>query len=147
MVAKAGGRRAKGQGEMGGKNPLVVLADADLDMAVNVAANGAFMSTGQRCTASSRLIVQDGIHDRFVAALLDKLQSWRVGHALQPDTHIGPVVDQAQLDTDLRYLEIGSSEGAKLAWGGRLLEPPTRGFFLEPALSTDSLPALRMNHP
>jgi alpha-ketoglutaric semialdehyde dehydrogenase len=145
IVAKAAARRAKVQVEMGGKNPLVVLDDADLDIAVNVAANGAFMSTGQRCTASSRLIVQDGIHDRFVAALLAKLQSWRVGHALESDTHIGPVVDQAQLDTDLGYLAIGSSEGAKLAWGGRLLERPTRGFFLEPALFTDSLPTMRIN--
>jgi aldehyde dehydrogenase (NAD+) len=145
IVAKAAARRAKVQVEMGGKNPLVILDDADLDVAVNVAANGAFMSTGQRCTASSRLVVQDGIHDRFVAALLAKLQSWRVGHALESDTHIGPVVDQAQLDSDLRYLEIGSSEGAKLAWGGALLERPTRGFFLEPALFTDSLPAMRIN--
>jgi aldehyde dehydrogenase (NAD+) len=145
IIAKAAARRAKVQVEMGGKNPLIVLDDADLDIAVNVAANGAFMSTGQRCTASSRLIVQDGIHDRFVAALIDRMGSWKVGHALEPETHVGPVVDQSQLDTDLRYLEIGRSEGARLAWGGRLLQRPTRGFFLEPALFTESSPAMRIN--
>ncbi len=145
IVTKAAARRAKVQVEMGGKNPLVILDDADLDVAVNVAANGAFMSTGQRCTASSRLIVQEGIHDRFVDALLAKIQSWRIGHALEPDTHIGPVVDQSQFDTDKSYLQLGVTEGAKLAWGGRSLQRPTQGFFLEPALFTESSPAMRIN--
>ncbi|HJY47974.1 MAG TPA: aldehyde dehydrogenase family protein, partial [Stellaceae bacterium] len=91
----------KFQLEMGGKNPLVVLDDADLDVAAECAFQGAFMSTGQRCTASSRLIVGEGIHDRFVGALTEKLKGARVGDALKPDTKIGPVVDQKQLDQDL----------------------------------------------
>jgi acyl-CoA reductase-like NAD-dependent aldehyde dehydrogenase len=87
--------------EMGSKNPLVVLDDADLAVAVNVAVQGAFFSTGQRCTASSRLIVTEGIHDRFVAAVSERLASLRVGNALSPETEMGPVVEQPQLDQDL----------------------------------------------
>ncbi|HAV50776.1 MAG TPA: aldehyde dehydrogenase family protein, partial [Brevundimonas sp.] len=83
-------RQARVQMEMGGKNPLVILNDADLARAVEVALDGAFMSTGQRCTASSRLIVEDGIHDRFVAALAERVSALKVGHALEPDTQIGP---------------------------------------------------------
>src|ERR687897_3107528 len=93
--------------EMGGKNPLVVLDDADLATAVNCAVNGAFFSTGQRCTASSRLIVTEQIHDRFVAAMVEQLGALKVDHALKDGTHIGPVVDQKQLEQDLSYLEIG----------------------------------------
>jgi len=126
----------KVQLEMGGKNPLVVLDDADLDLAVETAAQGAFFSTGQRCTASSRLIVTEGIHDRFVAALTARMQGLRVGHALEDGTEIGPVVDRRQLDTDLKYLEIGSREGAVLT-GGRELTRDTPGFYLEPALFTE----------
>ncbi len=112
---RQGGRAAwrKVQLEMGGKNPLVVLDDADLPTAVNVAVQGAYFSTGQRCTASSRLIVTAGIHDRFVAAMTDKLKTLKVDDALAAGTDIGPVVDQSQLEQDLRYLEIGESEGAR----------------------------------
>ncbi|SFH48592.1 aldehyde dehydrogenase (NAD+) [Palleronia marisminoris] len=127
----------KVQLEMGGKNPFVVLDDADLEVAVEAAVNGAFFSTGQRCTASSRLIVTERIHDRFVAALIDKIDSLRVGHALKEGTQIGPVVDQGQLEIDQRYLEIGRREGATLKHGGRRLEQPTAGFYLEPALFTE----------
>ena len=91
-------RGAKFQLEMGGKNPLVVLNDANMDVAVDCAVNGAFYSTGQRCTASSRLIVEDGIHDRFVDAMIDATRSLRVGNAIDETTQIGPVVDQAQFD-------------------------------------------------
>jgi len=126
----------KMQLEMGGKNALVVLGDADLRVAVECAVNGAFFSTGQRCTASSRLIVTADIHDRFVEALVDRINSLVVDDALKPGTQIGPVVDQSQLNQDLSYLEIGKSEGAKLLVGGELLRRETPGFYLSPALFT-----------
>lgn len=130
--------------EMGGKNPLVVLDDADLDLAVECAVNGAFYSAGQRCTASSRFIVTPGIHDRFVQAVVAKLEGLNIGHALDPQTHIGPVVDQGQLDTNLKYLDIGKQENAILHWGGERLERPTPGFYLQPALFTQVQPGLRI---
>ncbi len=136
---------AKFQIEMGGKNPLVVLDDADLDTAVECAANGAFYSTGQRCTASSRLVVSEGIHDRFVGALVDRLKNLVVDDALKDGTQIGPVVDQNQLDQDISYLNIGREEGANLAWGGELLNRDTPGFYLQPALFTDTASGMRIN--
>ncbi len=113
----------KFQLEMGGKNPLVVLDDADLKVAVECAANGSYFSTGQRCTASSRLVVTEGIHDRFVAALTERLQGLVVDHALKQGTHIGPVVDQSQFDQDESYIGIAKEEGAKLALGWRAPQP------------------------
>lgn len=130
-------RRARVQLEMGGKNPLVVLADADLDVAVNAAVQGAFYSTGQRCTASSRLIVEQSIYGKFVDAVVAKMAALRVGHALRPDSDIGPVVDQQQLDQDLRYIALAKSEGARLAFGGELQKRDTEGYFLSPALFVD----------
>jgi acyl-CoA reductase-like NAD-dependent aldehyde dehydrogenase len=138
-------RMKRMQLEMGGKNPLLVLDDADLALAVDCAANGGYFSTGQRCTASSRFIVTDGIHDRFVAALAERLEGLTIGHALEPTTHIGPVVDQSQLDTDLSYIEIGKQEGATLRSGGQLLKRPTPGFYLQPALFTDVAPQMRIS--
>jgi acyl-CoA reductase-like NAD-dependent aldehyde dehydrogenase len=123
--------------EMGGKNPLVVLDDADLKVAVECAVNGAFFSTGQRCTASSRFIVTEGIHDKFVSAMTERMKGLVVDDALKDGTHIGPVVDQSQLDQDLGYIEIGRKEGAKLAAGGELLNRATPGFYLSPALFTE----------
>src|SRR5207245_8162248 len=117
IAAKAVARMAKVQLEMGGKNPLVVLDDADLATAVNVAVQGSYYSTGQRCTASSRLIVTEGIHDRFVAAVGEKLKTLKVDDALAPGTDIGPVVDESQLKQDLSYLDVGKQEGATLAFG------------------------------
>jgi alpha-ketoglutaric semialdehyde dehydrogenase len=134
----------KFQLEMGGKNPLVVLDDADLKTAVEVAVNGAYFSTGQRCTASSRLIVTDGIHDRFVAAMAERLEGLTVDDALKPGVHIGPVVDQSQLDQDLRYIKIGQDEGAKLAFGGELLKRDTPGHYLQPALFTEASNTMRI---
>ncbi|MGI6247615.1 MAG: aldehyde dehydrogenase family protein [Pseudochelatococcus sp.] len=127
----------KFQLEMGGKNPMVVLDDADLPVAVDAAANSSFFSTGQRCTASSRLIATEAIHDRFVAALIEKLKSLRIDDALKPDTHIGPVVDDRQLQTDVDYIEAGRQEGARLAFGGEILQRETPGFYLQPALFTE----------
>jgi aldehyde dehydrogenase (NAD+) len=135
----------KFQLEMGGKNPLVVLDDADLKTAVEVAANGAFFSTGQRCTASSRLVVTDGIHDKFVSALTERLKGLVVDDAVKASTHIGPVVDQSQLDQDISYIDIGQKEGAKLAWGGERLNREKPGFYLQPALFTDTQPDMRIN--
>lgn len=130
--------------EMGGKNPLVVLDDADLDVAVECAVNGGFYSTGQKCTASSRLIVTDGIHDRLVDAMVERLGALSVGHALESGTRIGPVVDERQLTTDLEYIGLGRTEGATLRWGGERLERPTDGFYLQPALFTDVTPQMRI---
>jgi alpha-ketoglutaric semialdehyde dehydrogenase len=134
----------KFQLEMGGKNPLVVLDDADLKVAVEAATNGAYFSTGQRCTASSRLIVTEGIHDRFIAAMAERLKGLRVDDALKPGVHLGPVVDQNQLDQDLRYLRVGKEEGARLFWGGELLNRETPGFYLQPALFTEATNSMRI---
>ena len=145
IVANCAARLAKVQLEMGGKNPLVVLDDADLGTAVDCALNGAFFSTGQRCTASSRLVVQKGIHNAFVDALVEKMQALKVDNALLEGTQMGPVVDQSQLDQDLKYLDIGRDEGAKLAWGGERLNRATQGFYLQPALFTETDNAMRIN--
>lgn len=135
----------KFQLEMGGKNPLVVLDDADLATAVECAANGAYFSTGQRCTASSRLVVTEGIHDKFVAALTERMQGLVVDHALKKGSHIGPVVDQSQLDQDESYIDIAKNEGAKLHWGGERLNRETPGFYLQPALFTETKRDMRIN--
>jgi acyl-CoA reductase-like NAD-dependent aldehyde dehydrogenase len=134
----------KFQLEMGGKNPTVVLDDADLKVAVEVAAQSAFFSTGQRCTASSRVIVTEGIHDRFVEALAERTRNLRVGNALHKDTEIGPVVDPSQLQQDLDYIEIGKQEGAKLVVGGERLRKDTEGHYLQPALFTEATNAMRI---
>ena len=145
IAANCAARLARFQLEMGGKNPLVVLDDADLDTAVSVAVNGAFFQTGQRCTASSRLIVTEQIHDRFVAAVVEGIKQLKVDHALKPGTQVGPVVDQSQLEQDQRYIEIGQQEGGKLAWGGGRLERETEGYYLQPALITETTNDMRIN--
>jgi len=145
IAQKAVERMAKLQLEMGGKNPLVILDDADLDVAVSCAIQGAFYSTGQRCTASSRLIVTEGIHDRFVATMVEKMKALRVDDALKPGTDIGPVVDQSQFDQDLRYLEVGKQEGARLVGGGERLKREHEGFYLSPALFTETTNDMRIN--
>lgn len=139
ILAKSAPMMRKLQLEMGGKNPMVVLDDADLDVAVEAAVNGAFFSTGQRCTASSRLIVTEGIHDRFVAAVIERLKILTVDHALKAGTDIGPVVDEAQLAQNERYVRIGQQDGAKLAFGGERLTRDTEGFYQQPALFTDAV--------
>lgn len=135
----------KVQLEMGGKNPLVVLDDADLKTAVEVAVNGAFFSTGQRCTASSRLIVQAGIHDRFVEACIERLKGIVVDNALKQGTQIGPVVDQSQLEQNLKYIQIAKEEGGKLVFGGERLKRETPGFYLQPALFTETTNSMRIS--
>ena len=139
----------KVQLEMGGKNPQVVLDDADLAQAVELCAQSAFFSTGQRCTASSRLIVTAGIHDRFVAALKARMATLKVGDALAAGTDIGPAVSASQLEQDLEYVRIAKEEGAVLAAGGDRASCHTgsghEGYFVTPTLLTDSTPAMRIN--
>ncbi|MFN4121608.1 aldehyde dehydrogenase family protein [Acidovorax sp.] len=134
ILRAASARRAKVQLEMGGKNPLIVLADADLDQAVDCALQGSYFSTGQRCTASSRLIVEAEVHDAFVARLRNRLASLKVGHALERGTEMGPVVDDNQLAQNLSYIDIARNEGAEHVWGGERIERPTPGHYMSPAL-------------
>lgn len=134
----------KVQLEMGGKNPMVVLDDADLDLAVEACLNGAFYSTGQRCTASSRLIVTEGIHDRFVASLTEAMQGLKVGHALEPGIQMGPVVDARQLAQNLSYLKIAAEEGGTVI-GGERLTLAQEGFYMAPALVTETQNDMRIN--
>ena len=148
VAAAAVARMAKFQLEMGGKNPMVVLDDADLGVAVNAAVNSGFFSTGQRCTASSRLIVTAGIHDRFVAAMVEKMQALKIDDARKAGTDIGPVVDASQLGQDLDYIAIAKAEGGTLAQGGQRKEhnaDGAPGFYLTPALITDTTAAMRIN--
>jgi aldehyde dehydrogenase (NAD+) len=123
----------KTQLELGGKNPLVVLDDADLAVAVEALVQGGFGSTGQRCTASSFAVVTDAIHDRFVAAVQERLGRWTVGDARGTGVDMGPVVDPSQLEQDLRYLDIARQEGGDVV-GGDVLELATSGHYLAPAL-------------
>ncbi len=145
VLEAAAKRKAKVQLEMGGKNPLVIMDDADLATAVNCAVQGAFFSTGQRCTASSRIIVQQGIHDKFVAAVIEKLKTLKIDDALKQGTDIGPVVDQAQLDQDMNYIDIAKKEGGKLAFGGELLQREHKGFYMQPALFTETTNQMRIS--
>ena len=142
-AAVAAGSRV--QLEMGGKNPLVVVDDADLNVAVNIAVNGAFFQAGQRCTSSSRLIVTQGIHDRFVAAMVERMKTLVIDDALKAGIDIGPCVDERQLEKNLSYIDIGRNEGAKLATGGDRLKRDTPGFYMAPALFTETTNAMRLN--
>lgn len=145
LAARVVARGARVQLEMGGKNPLVVLDDADLETAVDCAIQGAFYSTGQRCTASSRLVVTEGIHDAFVEGLVDKMGRLTVDDALKESSDIGPVVDASQLQQNLDYLRIGQDEGAQLVCGGELLQRDTEGYFQAPALFTETRNEMRIN--
>jgi aldehyde dehydrogenase (NAD+) len=139
-------RQARVQLEMGGKNPLVVLDDADLDRAVAIALDGGFFQTGQRCTASSKVIVQDGIHDRFVEALAARAKALKVGAALDPSTQVGPASSDTQFEQNLRYVEIATSEGGRLVTGGDKLSLDTPGYFMSPTLIADTNPDMRINN-
>lgn len=135
----------KVQLELGGKNPLVVMEDADLKTAIDIAVDGAFFLTGQRCTASSRLIVHEKIHDAFVDGMIARIAQLRVGHALEDGTQIGPVADEAQLKKNLDYVDIGRDEGGELVAGGSLLDRPTAGHFFAPTLFTETTNDMRLN--
>jgi alpha-ketoglutaric semialdehyde dehydrogenase len=138
-------RQARVQLEMGGKNPLVVMDDADLDRAVQIALDGSFFATGQRCTASSRLIVQDGIHDKFVAALAEKVKALRVGDALDPDTQMGPAVSEDQMETSYRYIEVAKGDGGRIVTGGDRLQMEKPGWYVQPTLIADTATDMRIN--
>ena len=135
----------KVQMEMGSKNALAVMEDADLDLAVSVALGGAYGGTGQKCTASSRLVVHQAIHDAFVDKMIAGAKAMVVGHALQDGTQIGPVVSAQQLQENLDYVALGQSEGAELACGGARLEMPTDGFYMSPGLFIGSSNSMRIN--
>jgi acyl-CoA reductase-like NAD-dependent aldehyde dehydrogenase len=135
----------KFQLEMGGKNPTVVLDDADLKVAVESVTNSAFFSTGQRCTASSRVIVTEGIHDKFLAAMAERVRGLKVDDALKAGTDIGPVVDASQLKQDVDYIAIGKAEGAKLIAGGEVVERDTKGFYLQPTIFAEATNQMRIS--
>ena len=135
----------KVQMEMGSKNALVVMDDGDLDLAVSVALGGAFGGTGQKCTASSRLIVHDRVHDAFVDKLVAGAGALRVGHALDADTQMGPVVSAQQLQENLDYVELGKSEGAELACGGERLDMPHNGNYMSPGVFLNTNNNMRIN--
>ncbi|MBR9652800.1 aldehyde dehydrogenase family protein [Thalassovita aquimarina] len=144
-IAETCGRlRKKVQLEMGGKNPMVVLDDADLSVAVPACLNGTFFSTGQRCTASSRLIVTEGIHDAFVAELTRQMRALTVGDALDPATQIGPVVDGRQLQSNLDYVALAHDEVREVI-GGERLELTKEGFYQAPALFLGTTNGMRIN--
>ena len=145
VATQAASHFAKVQLEMGSKNALLVMDDADLDLAVQTAANGAFGSTGQKCTASSRLVVHDKVLDSFVDQLQKHMQSLVVGHALDATTQIGPVSSLTQLNENIRYLDVGRDEGAELLCGGELLELETPGYFMQPALFINTNNSMTIN--
>jgi aldehyde dehydrogenase (NAD+) len=135
----------KVQMEMGSKNALAVMDDADLDLAVNLALGGAFGGTGQKCTASSRLVVHEAVHDAFVEKLVAATQAMKVGHALEQGTQMGPVVSKEQLSENLAYVDLGKSEGAELACGGAQLEMPHEGFYMSPGVFLNTTNTMRIN--
>jgi alpha-ketoglutaric semialdehyde dehydrogenase len=138
-------RGAKYQLEMGGKNPLVILDDTNIDAAVAASIDGAFYQTGQRCTASSRLVVQDKIHDAFVEKMVVAMKALKVDHALKDGTQIGPVVDENQMAQDEKYIGVARNEGGELAWGGERLNRDTKGYYLSPALFVNTKNNMRIN--
>ncbi|MEL7181208.1 MAG: aldehyde dehydrogenase family protein [Pseudomonadota bacterium] len=135
----------KVQMEMGSKNALAVMDDADIDLAVTLALGGAFGGTGQKCTASSRLIVHAAVHDAFVEKLVAGAQAMKVGHALEDGTQMGPVVSQQQLDENLAYVDLGKSEGAELVCGGDRLEMPHDGYYMSPGVFLNTTNTMRIN--
>ncbi|MEO0566647.1 MAG: aldehyde dehydrogenase family protein [Pseudomonadota bacterium] len=133
------------QMEMGSKNALAVMDDGDLDLAVSLALNGAFGGSGQKCTASSRLIVHKGVHDAFVEKLVDGAQAMKVGHALEDGTQMGPVVSEGQLAENLDYVALGKSEGAELLCGGERLSLAHEGYYMSPGIFINSTNDMRIN--
>jgi len=133
------------QMEMGSKNALAVMDDGDLDLAVTLALGGAFGGTGQKCTASSRLVVHEKIHDAFVDKLVAGARALKVGHALEEGTQMGPVVSQEQLNENLAYVDLGKAEGAELACGGVRLALPHDGYYMAPGVFLNTGNDMRIN--
>ena len=146
IYAAGASRLKKVQCEMGGKNAVILLADADLDKALGGIVQGAFGSTGQRCTATSRVIVEEGVYDTFMEQLLERTGQLKVGDGLEPDTDISPLSSQSQLDTVLNYIGIGAEEGANLAYGGHAVTGGDfdQGYYVEPTIFTDVTPEMRI---
>ena len=145
VAASAVANLTKVQMEMGSKNALAIMDDADLDLSCALAVGGAFGGTGQKCTASSRLIVHKDIYDAFVTKLIDATKAMKVGHALKEGTQIGPVVSQTQLDSNLNYVQIGQKEGAELACGGERLTLENDGFYMSPGVFLNTKNDMRIN--
>jgi acyl-CoA reductase-like NAD-dependent aldehyde dehydrogenase len=144
IIASAGARQLKVQAEMGGKNATVVLADANLDIAIPAIVNAAFGSTGQRCTATSRIVVQRSILEKFTERFVCEATTLRVGHALDPSTQMGPVVSDAQLQGNLRYVRLAREEGAEVL-GGEVVEQSTRGYFQRPAVFLNAMNQMQVS--
>ena len=130
---------------MGSKNPIVVMDNADVDLAVTNCLHGAFGASGQKCTASSRLIVHKDIHDEFVEKLVKGAKAKRVGHALEEGTELGPVVTESQMNKILSYMDLAKEEGGKLMTGGERLERDTDGYYLSPTIYTNTTNDMRVN--
>lgn len=130
--------------ELGGKNPVIVMDDADLELALEGVLWGAFGTAGQRCTATSRLILHEKIKDEFIKRLLAKTKALSVGNGILPETDIGPVINKAQLEKIERYVRIGQDEGATLLFGGNRIDPGLPGYFFEPTIFTDVKPEMRI---
>ena len=145
IAAAAIANFTKVQMEMGSKNALAVMEDGDLDLAVSVALGGAFGGTGQKCTASSRLIVHSAVHDAFAEKLVAGAKAMSVGHALEDGTQMGPVVSAQQLEENLAYVDLGKSEGAELACGGERLDLPHDGYYMSPGVFLSTNNAMRIN--
>lgn len=145
VAVSAARNLTKVQLEMGSKNALVVMDDADLDVAVACAVAGGYSGTGQKCTASSRLVVHTAVHDAFVEKLTAALSAMKVGDPLDETTTMGPVASEAQLASNLAYLDLAKEEGCTIACGGERVERETDGYFMSPALITSSTNAMRIN--
>jgi len=132
--------------ELGGKNPMIVLDDANLDLAIEGGLWGAFGTTGQRCTATSRMIIQKGVYREFVDRLVDRAKKLKVGNGLDETVQMGPAINEKQLQTDLNYVEIAKNEGAKRVCGGNRLDKGDYqyGWFIEPTVFTDVAPDMRI---
>jgi len=146
IALKVAGQRTKLQLEMGGQNPLIVMEDADLDQATDIAIDGSFWSTGQKCTATGRIIVQEKIHEAFVELMVKKTKNLKIGNGMDSETQVGPVVSEEQLEMVLDYVRVGKEEGAKLLCGGRRLEGKEyeKGYFLEPTIFGEVKPNMRI---
>ena len=136
---------ARVQCEMGSKNPIVITKNADIDLAVAQSIHGAFGASGQKCTASSRLMVEAAIHDEFVEKLAKAADAKVVGHALAQGTELGPIVSESQMNKILNYMNVAKDEGGKLVTGGTRLERETEGYYLAPTIFTDTKNDMRVN--
>src|SRR5919198_4893056 len=146
LYEQAARRGVRVQCEMGGKNPVVILEDADMGLAVESAAQGAFGSTGQRCTATSRAVVVESVADEFVSRITERAKSLRIGDGMNPETEVGPIVDSSQFKSVLRYMDIGREDGAELVCGGEAADGAglRKGFFIKPTVFDRVTPDMRI---